>query len=57
MNWNSARPWLGTVTRLVLGVVWLWASWSKLHDPRGFVQVIRAYDATPEWLSLSLIHI
>ena len=54
MNWNSARPWLGTVTRLVLGVVWLWASWSKLHDPRGFVQVIRAYDATPEWLSKAI---
>jgi protein-disulfide isomerase/uncharacterized membrane protein YphA (DoxX/SURF4 family) len=51
VNWNSLRPWLGTVVRLVLGVVWLWAGWSKLHNPRGFVQAIRAYDASPEWLS------
>lgn len=45
------RPWLGTVIRLVLGVLWLWSGWSKLHDPRVFVQTVRAYDATPEWLS------
>lgn len=54
MNWNSLRPWLGTVIRLVLGVVWLWAGWSKLHDPRAFVQTVRAYDATPEWLSKAI---
>jgi protein-disulfide isomerase/uncharacterized membrane protein YphA (DoxX/SURF4 family) len=45
------RSWLGTVLRLLLGVVWLWAGGSKLHDPRAFVETIRAYDATPEWLS------
>jgi protein-disulfide isomerase/uncharacterized membrane protein YphA (DoxX/SURF4 family) len=54
VNWNSLRPWLGTVIRLVLGVVWLWAGWSKLHDPRAFVQTVRAYDATPEWLSKAI---
>ncbi len=54
MTWNSVRPWLGTVVRLGLGVLWLWAGWSKLHDPRAFVQVIRAYDATPEWLSKAM---
>ncbi|MDP9168285.1 MAG: thioredoxin domain-containing protein, partial [Actinomycetota bacterium] len=51
MNWNSARPWASTVVRLVLGAVWLWAGLSKLHTPRSFVQTVRAYDATPEWLS------
>ncbi len=54
MNWNSLRPWLGTVVRLVLGVVWLWAALAKLHDPRAFVQAVRAYDATPEWLSKAI---
>lgn len=45
------RPWLGTLLRLVLGVVWIWAAASKLSSPRTFVQAVRAYDATPEWLS------
>jgi protein-disulfide isomerase len=51
VTWTSVRPWLGTVARLVLGVVWIWASLSKLTSPRTFVQAVRAYDATPEWLS------
>lgn len=54
MNWNSLRPWLGTVIRLVLGVIMLWAGWAKLNDPRHFVQTIRAYDATPEWLAKAI---
>lgn len=54
MNWSSIRGWLGTVARLVLGVVWIWAAWSKLGNPRGFVQAVRAYDATPEWLSKAI---
>jgi protein-disulfide isomerase/uncharacterized membrane protein YphA (DoxX/SURF4 family) len=53
-NWNSARGWLGTVVRLFLGVVWIWAAWSKLQSPRTFVQAVRAYDATPEWLSKAI---
>ena len=54
VNWITVRGWLGTVARLVLGVVWIWASWSKLHSPRTFVQAVRAYDATPEWLSKAI---
>ncbi|MEO9137816.1 MAG: MauE/DoxX family redox-associated membrane protein [Jatrophihabitans sp.] len=54
MKWNTARPWLGTVLRLVLGVVWIWAAWEKLKSPRDFVQAVRAYDATPEWLSQAI---
>jgi protein-disulfide isomerase/uncharacterized membrane protein YphA (DoxX/SURF4 family) len=54
VTWTSVRPWLGTVIRLLLGVLWLWSGWAKLHDPRAFVQVVRAYDATPEWLSKSI---
>jgi protein-disulfide isomerase/uncharacterized membrane protein YphA (DoxX/SURF4 family) len=54
VNWNTLRGWLGTVIRLALGVVWIWAAWSKLHSPRTFVQAVRAYDATPEWLSKAI---
>ena len=54
MSWSSIRGWLGTLARLVLGAVWIWAAWSKLGDPRGFVQAVRAYDATPEWLSKAI---
>lgn len=54
MNLSAIRPWVGTVFRLVLGGVFLWAGWAKLADPRGFVQAVRAYDATPEWLSKAI---
>jgi len=53
-DWQKIKPWLGAVIRLLLGVVWLWASLHKLHDPRAFVQTVRAYDATPEWLSKAI---
>jgi protein-disulfide isomerase/uncharacterized membrane protein YphA (DoxX/SURF4 family) len=51
VRWQTYRPWLGTVVRLALGVIWIWAAASKLGSPRQFVQAVRAYDATPEWLS------
>lgn len=54
MNLSAIRPWVGTVFRLVLGGVFLWAGWEKLADPRGFVQAVRAYDVTPEWLSKAI---
>jgi protein-disulfide isomerase/uncharacterized membrane protein YphA (DoxX/SURF4 family) len=54
VNWSSIRPWVGTVARLALGGIWIWAAWSKLGNPRGFVQTVRAYDATPEWLSKAI---
>ena len=53
-RWQTLRPWIGAVIRIFLGVIWIWASLAKLHDPRGFVQAVRAYDATPEWLSKAI---
>jgi protein-disulfide isomerase/uncharacterized membrane protein YphA (DoxX/SURF4 family) len=53
-NWVRIRPWLGTVVRIALGVVWIWASWEKMQSPRKFVQAVRAYDVTPEWLSKAI---
>jgi protein-disulfide isomerase/uncharacterized membrane protein YphA (DoxX/SURF4 family) len=43
--------WVGLVVRVVLAAVWAWASLAKIHDPRTFLRAVRAYDATPEWLS------
>lgn len=54
VRWLTLRPWLGTVARLVLGAVWIWAAVTKLGSPRTFVQAVRAYDATPEWLSKAI---
>jgi protein-disulfide isomerase len=54
VNWISIRAWVGTACRLLLAVVWIWAGWAKLGNPRGFVQAVRAYDATPEWLSKAI---
>ena len=54
MSWQTARPWLGTLARLFLGAIWLWAAVSKLGNPREFVQTVRAYDVTWEWLSKAI---
>jgi protein-disulfide isomerase/uncharacterized membrane protein YphA (DoxX/SURF4 family) len=56
VKWNASRTWLGTAVRLALGAIWIWASISKLHSPRTFVQAVRAYDATPEWLSEAIAY-
>ncbi|MGX7678262.1 MauE/DoxX family redox-associated membrane protein [Jatrophihabitans sp. DSM 45814] len=50
----TIRGWVGLVVRLVLAGVWAWAGLSKIGDPRRFVQAVRAYDATPEWLSKAI---
>lgn len=54
VKWQTARPWLGSLIRVALGVVWIWASLDKLSSPRTFVQAVRAYDVTPEWLSKTI---
>jgi protein-disulfide isomerase/uncharacterized membrane protein YphA (DoxX/SURF4 family) len=54
VKFDSVRPWLGTVIRLALGAIWIWAASSKIGSPRVFVQAVRAYDVTPEWLSKAI---
>lgn len=51
---SVGRSWAGLVVRVVLAVIWAWAALSKIGDPRRFVQAVRAYDATPEWLSKAI---
>ena len=48
---RSWSGWVGLAVRVALAAVWAWAAWSKLGDPLRFVQAVRAYQATPEWLS------
>ena len=51
MNRTTAERWAGLAARLVLAVVWFFAAESKLGSPRTFLRAVRAYQATPEWLS------
>ena len=48
--------WVGLVVRLVLAGIWAWASLSKIEHPRTFIRAVRAYDATPEWLSKAIAY-
>jgi protein-disulfide isomerase/uncharacterized membrane protein YphA (DoxX/SURF4 family) len=53
-GFDAAKGWIGLVIRVALAAVWGWAAWSKIGDPRRFVQAVRAYEATPEWLSKAI---
>lgn len=53
-RFTAVRGWLGLAVRLILAGVWAWAGLSKIGDPRRFTQAVRAYDATPEWLSKTI---
>ncbi len=44
----------GLVIRVLLAAIWAWTALAKFGDPRRFVQVVRSYDATPEWLSRAI---
>jgi len=35
------------VLRIVLGIIFLWASWDKILDPKGFVKVVDNYAMLP----------
>jgi uncharacterized membrane protein YphA (DoxX/SURF4 family) len=43
-------PWIATVARLGLAVVWAWAAHAKILDPDGAVISVRAYRLLPEAL-------
>jgi uncharacterized membrane protein YphA (DoxX/SURF4 family) len=43
-------PWIATVVRLGLAVVWAWAARAKILDPAGAVLSVRAYRLLPEAL-------
>ncbi len=45
---------MGTIIRLFLGIVWIWSASLKIGSPREFLLVVRAFDATPEWLTKAI---
>lgn len=48
---RDAVPWLGTLARLVLGVVWIVAGSVKTTDLEASVRAVRAYRLLPEALA------
>lgn len=56
MTRTVAERWAGTAARLILAAVWLFAALSKLGEPRTFLRAVRAYEATPEWLSQAIAY-
>lgn len=55
-KYRDPLAWVGLVVRVVLAAIWAWASLSKIGDPRTFIRAVRAYDATPEWLSKAIAY-
>ena len=49
---GSLLPWVSTIARFGLAVVWIWAARAKILDPDGAVRSVRAYRLLPE----SLVH-
>jgi uncharacterized membrane protein YphA (DoxX/SURF4 family) len=47
---DTARPWLATVARALLGAVFLVAGLLKFPDPAAAVRAVRAYQLLPEAL-------
>lgn len=56
MNWTLTRRWMALAARLVLFAVWLLAGVDKIGSPRAFLRAVRAYDATPEWMSQAIAY-
>jgi uncharacterized membrane protein YphA (DoxX/SURF4 family) len=47
---GSTLPWVSTLARFGLAVVWIWAARAKILDPDGAVRSVRAYRLLPEAL-------
>jgi uncharacterized membrane protein YphA (DoxX/SURF4 family) len=56
VNLSTARPWLGTVARLILGVLFFWSGVVKLEDPRAFLRGVLAYELTWNWLGKAIAY-
>jgi len=39
------------ILRIALGIVFIWASWDKILDPKGFVRVVQNYAILPPILA------
>lgn len=50
-NWSVILPWLRTIVRVGLGVVWIVAGVLKIGDPAQAVAAVRAYELLPDALA------
>lgn len=48
---NAVLPWIRTVVRVGLGVVWIVAGATKIGDPAQSVAAVRAYEVLPDMLA------
>lgn len=51
ISWVAVLPWVRTVVRVGLGVVWIIAGAVKVTDPAQSVVAVRAYQLLPEGFS------
>jgi uncharacterized membrane protein YphA (DoxX/SURF4 family) len=49
-RFTVAQPWLSTLARLFLAVVFIWSGWPKFVDTEGTVRSVRAFQLLPEVL-------
>lgn len=47
VSWPGVRPWLGTLARLGLAAVWLFAGAAKVGDLAGSGRAVNAYQVMP----------
>ncbi|HEV7712106.1 MAG TPA: MauE/DoxX family redox-associated membrane protein, partial [Asanoa sp.] len=47
VTWPGVRPWLGTLVRLGLAAVWLFAGAAKVGDLAGSGRAVNAYQVMP----------
>ncbi|HTF08847.1 MAG TPA: MauE/DoxX family redox-associated membrane protein [Asanoa sp.] len=47
VSWPGVRPWLGTLVRLGLAAVWLFAGAAKVGDLAGSGRAVNAYQVMP----------
>jgi uncharacterized membrane protein YphA (DoxX/SURF4 family) len=48
INKCIAMPWVYNILRLTLGVIFIYAGFTKLLDPKAFAKVLSQYDLIPE---------
>jgi uncharacterized membrane protein YphA (DoxX/SURF4 family) len=41
--WAVAQPWVSTVLRIALGIIWIAAGWAKVTDLDNAIRSVRAY--------------
>lgn len=51
MRWSVVLPWVRTLVRVGLGVVWVVAGATKIGDPAQSVAAVRAYELLPDTLA------